>query len=170
MPLIKWFDYFYSEEGSVLANYGIEGEGHTLNAEGKPVLTELVYANPDSLSQADAQLRYTMTSQHPMLYDWHVADLPNAPEKGVKVGKEIWDRNFESTETMPEVTISSEESAEYSSLMNDIKTFVEENTVKFIIGEKPLTEWQTYVDWIDSHGLVRCNEIQQAALENFNKR
>ena len=32
----RWCDFWYTEEGSMLAVYGIEGESYTLNAEGKP--------------------------------------------------------------------------------------------------------------------------------------
>jgi putative aldouronate transport system substrate-binding protein len=107
---------------------------------------------------------------HPKLYDWSRGFSAALPEKCFTVGKEIWDRNYIDSETMPEIAISVEESAEYSALMSDIKTFVEENTVKFIIGDKPLTEWNSYVEWINSHGLDRCLEIQQSALERYNKR
>ena len=46
--MLRWFDYLYTEEGALLFNYGLEGQGHII-VDGKPMLTELVVANPDGI-------------------------------------------------------------------------------------------------------------------------
>ncbi|MGI6577511.1 MAG: hypothetical protein ACOX1Q_05625 [Eubacteriales bacterium] len=170
VPFIKWMDYFYSEEGALLGNWGIEGVSYEIGEDGKPRWMEVIYANPDGTSTEDMQSLNTMPPVHPKLYYWERGFSPTLPEKAFKVGKEIWDRNYEDSETMPEVSISIDESAEYSSKMGDIKTYVTENTIKFITGEKSLSEWNSYVEWINSHGIDRCTEIMQNALDRYYKR
>ena len=52
---VKWVDYLYSEEGSMLACYGIEGETYEM-VDGKPQLTDLILKNPDGLSALEARV------------------------------------------------------------------------------------------------------------------
>ncbi len=134
VPLVKWMDFFYSEEGALLGNWGINGEAHVVGPDGEPQWTELIFANPDGLNSGEAQGLYSIGPIHPKLYDWIRGFSPTMPEKNLKVGTDVWDRDYVETETMPEIAISVEESAEYSTLMSDIKTFVEENTLKLILG------------------------------------
>ena len=44
--ICRYIDYVYSEDGILLANYGVEGETFTYQ-DGVPVLTDLVLNNPD---------------------------------------------------------------------------------------------------------------------------
>ena len=53
---LRWLDYLYSEEGAMLANYGIEGETYTMT-DGTPQYTDVMTSNPDGLSYDDA-MRY----------------------------------------------------------------------------------------------------------------
>lgn len=169
VTLVKWMDFFYSEQGSLLGNWGVEGEAYTLNAQGEPEFSDLITKNPDGLSQGDAQALYTAGPIHPKLYAW-IRGFSGLSEREKTVGTDIWDRNYEESQTMPEVTLTTDESAEYTSMMNDIKTYVEESTLKFIMGDKPLSEWDAFVEWINTHGIVRCTEIQQGALDRYNNR
>ena len=42
--MTKWFDYLFTEEGSLLGSYGIENQAHTI-VDGKPVFTDLIMNN-----------------------------------------------------------------------------------------------------------------------------
>ncbi len=72
--------------------------------------------------------------------------------------------------TMPTVSPTTEESAEYSAIMNDINTLISENVVKFITGDRPLAEFDAFIEQIKSMGIDRATEIQQAALDRYNGR
>ena len=54
----RWIDYWYTEEGSMTANYGQEGLTYVYNDEGKPVWTDLIKNNPDGLSVNNAIAYY----------------------------------------------------------------------------------------------------------------
>lgn len=71
---------------------------------------------------------------------------------------------------MPPVTPTSEESKEYSIIMNEINTYRDEMVLKFIFGTESLDNFDTYVKNIESMGLDRALEIQNAALERYNAR
>jgi putative aldouronate transport system substrate-binding protein len=49
--VLQWINYLYSDEGTLLMNYGIEGDAYTL-VNGKPRFTERITNNPDSIPKA----------------------------------------------------------------------------------------------------------------------
>ena len=53
---------------------------------------------------------------------------------------------------------------------NEINTYRDEMVLKFIFGTESLDNFDTYVKNIESMGLDRALEIQNAALERYNAR
>ena len=68
------------------------------------------------------------------------------------------------------MTMTDAENQEYVAMYTDIETLANENTVKFITGEKDLSEWDDFVAQLKQYGIERCIELQQAALDRYNKR
>ena len=60
--MLQFFDYFYTDEGYLLANYGIEGESYDL-IDGVPTWSDYIMNNPDG------ELDLAST------WDAHVADI-----------------------------------------------------------------------------------------------
>lgn len=167
---MKWIDYLYSDEGSLLANYGIEGDTFEYNEEGKPVFTEKITKNPDGLSMAQAMALYTLPpSMLPTSYDWK-RELAGVSQGSIDMmsvwGEENTDYNFPG-----QVTMTSEENKEYASLYSNISTFTNERMTQFITGVGDInTEWDDYVNTINDFGIERCIEIKQTALDRFLNR
>jgi putative aldouronate transport system substrate-binding protein len=166
--LIKWFNFFYTEEGSLIGNYGVEGVSYTM-AGGKPAVSDVILKNPDGLSVNDARSLYTIGPLHPKWYDWERELTPTMSDKAKGAGS-VWDKGWENTETLPDVTVSSDESAEYSSIYSDISTLIQEASAAFIAGQRPISEFDAFVEQIKSMNIDRCIEIQQAALDRYNNR
>lgn len=40
--VMEWVNYWFTDEGVLLANYGVEGESYTMDENGKPQYTELM--------------------------------------------------------------------------------------------------------------------------------
>jgi putative aldouronate transport system substrate-binding protein len=168
--LMRWFDYLYSDEGSMLASFGIEDLTYTM-VDGGPVYTDLIMKNEDSLAPGDAKTAYTF----PMLMTFLVqtereyvtlsADAYHATE--------IWDTDWDRSNSRTLYgDLTTEESIEYSAKFNDINTYVSEFKAQVISGNKELndTTWNEYVNQIKSMGIERCIELKQAALDRFFSR
>lgn len=56
--VVQMIDWLFTEEGSRLASYGIEGEAYNLKADGTIELTDLITNNPDGLSASTALILY----------------------------------------------------------------------------------------------------------------
>ncbi|MGI6577767.1 MAG: hypothetical protein ACOX1Q_07060 [Eubacteriales bacterium] len=116
--LVSWFDYFYSDEGEILADYGIEGETFEYDDNGKPYFLDVVINNPDGLSQSDALYLYTIGSFHSRQYDWARQVTPSMSDYGKTAGA-IWDSNWDQDagyQSMLGVTLNETEAEEYSPL------------------------------------------------------
>ena len=71
---------------------------------------------------------------------------------------------------MPPITPTSDESKEFSTIINQINTYRDEMTLKFIFGDADIGEFDEYVSNIEQMGLERALEIQNAAYERYKTR
>jgi putative aldouronate transport system substrate-binding protein len=168
VTLVKWYDYYFTEEGSLLANYGIEGQGFTY-VDGKPKVTELIYADKDGRPMNSMFPWYTFYQVQGCWYDWE-RELSPKTSQNVYDTKERFDGNWVDEYTMPNVSMTSEEGAEYAAIIGDINTYLAENIVMFITGQKPMSEFDAFLDGIKAMNIDRATEIQQAALDRYNNR
>lgn len=170
--IIRYFNYFFTEEGNTLANYGIEGETFEYNEEGAAVYTDLVLNNPDGMSLDVAMCLYGGGSTSgPYVID-HSKYAYIFDEKQLHAG-ECWTANNDGAWDLPN-TLSSmmtaEESEEFNSYYNDIMTVYSENVLKFITGDRSLDEFDDYVQQMKTIGIDKCTEIAQAAYDRYMAR
>ena len=66
--------------------------------------------------------------------------------------------------------MTTEENDRYNTIYGDIRTTLEENLTSFATCEKPMSEWDAFVQSIYDLGIEECIEIQQAAVDRFNER
>lgn len=160
---LQWLDFWYSEEGILLSNYGVEGVSYELDENGEPQLTELITANPDGASQTAMMYAYTL--QIPSFYD-------SSRTMSVDYGdRATWGSNRTDENDYPtSATLTSEEGSQYNAIFNDIQTYAEEMILKFIIGEEPLTGISQFQDEITAMGIATCIEIKQAAYDRYLNR
>ncbi|MGI6576780.1 MAG: hypothetical protein ACOX1Q_01765 [Eubacteriales bacterium] len=170
--LVSWFDYFYSDEGEILADYGVEGISYEYDENGKPYFTDVVTNNPDGLSQNDALALYTIGSFHSRQYDWARQITPAMSSYCTSAGA-IWDSNWDQNagyESVLGVTLNEEEANEYSRLYQDITTYITETIVQFINGTKPLGDFDQYREQLKTMGIERCIELYQQAYDRYVNR
>ncbi len=170
---MKWLDYLFTEEGSNLANYGIEGLTYEV-VDGEIQLTDYVLNNEDGMSAGTVLMGYGLTPDKiPSYYDW-TRELGYVPEKDLKA-YDIWGAEDHLDDwCMPSgVTLTNEESVERASMYTDIQTFYQEASCQFITGVLDISsdeDWEYYISTIEGMGLDRCVEITQAALDRYYAR
>ena len=167
---VQFLNYGYTKEGSLLFNYGIEGESYTI-VDGEPTYTDLIMHNPDGLTKQLALAQYTRAWQDgPFVqekgYQLQYADLPSQ-----KSALSNWTRSDAAKYNMPPVTVAEEDASEYSKLMGDIGTYVSEMTIQYITGLEPLDTFESkYLETLKSMNVERAIEMRQEALDDFNAR
>ena len=162
-------NYFYTEEGSLFAGYGVEGVTFEYQEDGTPWYTELITDNPDGLSQTQSVVHH-LGNNVPSLTDFAIYNISVLTYLDEFV--DVWGE-ADNTWAMPQVTLTIEESEEYSAVATDVETYLDETLMKFIRGDMDINDdavWQEYLDTLDALGVNTMIEIYQAALNRFNAR
>jgi putative aldouronate transport system substrate-binding protein len=162
---VKLIDYLFSDEGALLANYGIEGETFNYNEEGKPILADLIIKNPDGMTATTAQFTYLIHNGPMYFYLDREEDVLD--EEGKKYIT-LWDLPY--PRTITGLNFTSEEGTEKATIMNDINTLVSENVVKFIMGEKSFDEYDAFVEQIKAMNIDRVVQIYSDAYARYLNR
>ena len=165
----RLLDYAYSEEGHMLFNFGIEGESFTM-IDGYPTYTDIILNNPDGWSVAQSLSAYIRGNYNgPFVQDIRYLEqyytIDNQKETNA-----VWGATNAASYKIPPITPTAEESKEFSTIMNEINTYRDEMTLKFIFGTENLDDFEDYVKTIENMGLKRALEIQNAALERYQER
>lgn len=163
---MRWLDYAYTEDGSMLNTFGIEGITYELK-DGKAAYTDLVVKNPDGLGSDQVMMQYAHGTNFPMIQRDN-----NLPAKYPQTGEalDIWKNTNHASHLLPPVTPTAEEADKLASIMNDINALVKETELKIIIGTEPVDAYDKFVEQLKSLGIDRALEIQQAAYERYLKR
>ena len=165
----RLMDYGYSEEGHMAFNFGIEGESFEM-IDGYPTYTDIVMENPNGLPISQAMATYIRGNYNgPFVQDLRYLEQYYTLDEQ-KATLDVWGGTNAINHVLPPVTPTSEESREFASIMNEVNTYRDEMTLKFILGTAELSEFDTYVENLKKMGLDRALEIQNAALERYNTR
>ena len=68
------------------------------------------------------------------------------------------------------ITMTSDESENYTTLYSDIQTFVDESIAQFIMGTKSMDVWDAFVEQLHTMGIDECIAMKQQALDRYNAR
>ncbi|MEK8132214.1 ABC transporter substrate-binding protein [Paenibacillus filicis] len=166
---VKLLDYGYGEEGHMFFNFGTEGVSYK-NENGYPKYTDLLLKNPDKLAPAQAISMYARGSYNgPFVQDKRYAEQFFVLQTQ-RDAVDIWKKTDAKKYSLPPLTPTPEESSEYAKIMTDINTLVDEMSLKIVLGNDPVSSFDSYVAKMKSLKLDRAIEIQKAALDRFNKR
>lgn len=160
----RWADYIYTEEGQILSNYGVEGETFDYDEDGKPKLGDLILHN-EIMPTMLAITKYTTFSLIGIEDAYRMyAEFTDAQwEAG-----EIWGSADDAYTIPTGASMNVDENAVFSSIYDDISTYVGETTLRVIMGEQNIDEiWDEYVAAIEGMDIATCIEQQQAALDRY---
>lgn len=162
-------DYLYTDEGSELCNYGVEGETFTYGPDGEHVWTDLMLNNPNGLAYSWCLNCYTLGAGSFRIDSTRTMNNYGEGELSLM---EVWNNSAnDATDCLPtSLSLTSDESAEFSATFSDINTYVQTNILSFITGAKPMDEFDQFVADIENMGVDRCIEILQDALDRYNQR
>lgn len=152
-------------------NFGTEGVSYTMEGS-DPVYTDEILNNPEGWPIAQAMSAYIRGNYNgPFVQDVRYLSQYYTLEPQKKT-LEVWgSASCNGAEhVLPPITPTSEESKEFSTIINQINTYRDEMTLKFIFGDTDLSEFDTYVENINKMGLERALEIQNAAYERYKAR
>lgn len=163
---VMMLDYLFSDEGRLLCNYGIEDEAFVYDNNGEPQWTELITNNQEVPMEPFCRALYTLLDM-PSVY---IQERTWASYTDDQIDSMVNKWQYGYAKSLPTLSLTGEESEQYTALIADIETYVDEQVVKFIIGDISFDKWDEYVSTLDQMHLKECIDIYQAALDRYNSR
>ena len=159
----QWMDYFWTEDGQLLCNYGIEGEGFEFDENGEPQFSDFVVNGGNFQFMMTG---YTLSGV-PTLQDFDKSFFTYSDN--VLEAFDIWGASVDDLYTLPAaMSLTTEQSEAYSATFSDIATMAQERIGRFITGELSLeTDWDTFQKDLVSMGIEDCIAIYQEAYDSY---
>ncbi|MBB6735377.1 extracellular solute-binding protein [Cohnella zeiphila] len=165
----RMLDYGYSPEGHLLFNFGVEGKTYEMR-NGYPTYTGLIMDNPDKLPPSQALAMYTRANYFgPFVQDVrYLEQYFVLPEQ--KDAVRIWSDTDAALHQLPPISMTEEENAELSAIMQNVDALVDEMSLKIIFGLEPLDSYDEYAAEIRSLGIDRAIRIQEEEMIRYDRR
>ncbi len=170
VALLQFIDWLYfDEEAYELTKWGIEGEMHTKDSDGVRSLTEgyslnLMGLNPQGETDLLLDLGYSHNVFTPGGSNDLMLSMLNDTER--EWVQETLD-SHERVPPRPAAPLSEMEREQAAMTATALKDAVEVATLQFILGRRDLSEWDDYVQELESAGSERYLEIINGAYERF---
>ena len=163
--LLRWADYFYSAEGQLLLNIGVEGKNHTVNDDGGWSPKKI-----DSKSLADWLEGFSIISGGKTLvpgfycYDVAAASADELTQKQQSYRDALNDIRVP---RYPEVQFTQDELDGIESF-EPLADYIDSMQLKFISGEADLDEgWDEYIATLEKYRLDSYIAIYQSAYDRY---
>lgn len=179
---IRMLDYMYTTEGQLISNFGQEGvewrkpqDGDVaLEKSAKPIFAQIPAKDGDP-KHNDAWGPLSQYFQPKTFRDGNVqgTDIygPTGYERRLQEATHLYDGK-QPKEIFPYDAVWIDPSVvdEVAMLQKNIKDYINQNELQFIMGSKDLNkDWDAYVAGLDKLNLKRYLEIMQKAYDGFKK-
>lgn len=171
--IIKFIDWLYSEEGSNITNYGVEGESFYVDEEGEPHFIEEYINNVDDTGfQSKYYAVYTELGITKLNFSLWCTNTKTTFEIQRITGdwndvvEEYWqiieaDDAYVDPYIMPALTL--EESERVTDLLTSLTTMLEQEYNKYIMGIEPIENWDNVIQRAEELGAREIEDIYNAA-------
>jgi len=163
--VVRWMDYWYSQDGGDLAAYGIFGHTSQWNDKGEIEWIHPIFDDPTM----DFWTPVLLFKIRPFSFLRDSTAYDNVPEVWESI--RVWGECDNSWIMMTDLTtLTPSEAEEMAGIIVDVDTHILEQSLAFITGSRPLSDYDLYVAELEGMGIRRAEEIQQASLNRFNAR
>jgi putative aldouronate transport system substrate-binding protein len=160
--VFAFLDWLYSDEAQFVRNAGFEGEDWTRNADGSISFTEVFRANADGYRMnrgvSNFFLPFWMDYANIFLDALSITLGPVHSRDVVEMDNFLY---------VPFQTNTFREGADAAALrrdLGDIETFINESIHSFIMGTRPLSEWNAYLATLNALNLPAVLAIYQKSV------
>jgi len=166
----RFLDYGYSNEGGMLMNFGIEGESYTM-VNNEPTYTSLITKNPNGRSMSENMGMYLLSSTSgPFIQDKRYITQYYALQQQ-KDALVKWSNVDQEKYTLPQITLTNEETAKFSPIIATITTLKSETFMNIILGKVPVDSgFEEFLKKAKDVKIDEAIKIQQDAYARYQKR
>jgi len=156
---IKYLDNMYTEEAINLYTWGVEGESYEV-VNGKKKYKDIA----DGAGYVDVIVKYGFFQRGFFLVIDPEGMISTYSPETMNALYEA--KKYDHPYRVPFVPFTSAAEEQKNILETNINTFMEENISKFILGERPLSEWDAYVKELEALGV---NDLIKLYNDSYNE-
>ena len=168
--VLYFINYFFTQPGYMIANYGVEGLSYNLDENGVPIYTEKVTANSDLPTTAMRELYGMMYI--PFLNN--MSALNGTYSDKMLQALQLWTEQVAAAEDTGRnypsgAALTTDETSSIVNIQTDIATYAQEQILKFMTGAAELNDanWDAYVNQCYALGLQTALDVYQNAYNQW---
>lgn len=163
VEVMKYMNFWFTEEGRRLSNFGIEGVQYDM-IDGKPIFKpEILNSSTNVLDQLwniGAQIPKGFYQDFEYERQW----LNPIAKKGI----EMYMENGYLADAYPVLALTTDEKAAYDKVYTNITTYAEEMQQKWLLGAEDVeSTWDEYITTLIEYGVEDLVATQQAAYNRL---
>lgn len=173
--LIKVIDYMYTLEGNILARAGIEGIHHERTEDGLIKYLPPIKA-PYNPPEADQHPKKVYGLNNPHFERISIKSLGLMYEERdeyddfIEINNKCIEKYGYKTNKAIRLSFSEEQQEKMQQIEANLQTYVDEYTVRFITGNKPLSELPDFQKSLKNYGMEDLEKIYEEAYEVYKER
>ena len=167
--VVRYLNWFYTEDGYLFANYGIPGVAWNYDENGDVEYTDVILHNEQNMNSQMAFNFYGWSFTNTFSIGTRYLDTYDERIRGFI---EMWSdtSNVRYTQSIPtSAGLDADESNSVVSQIADICAYADEAILKWIVGDKELDDasWGEYCDRLESLGLSEVTAVYQKAYDDY---
>jgi len=171
---VEWCDFLYSEEGSTLRNFGVEGDTYTIeeiDGEKHFVYTDKIMIPENSGVQtiSEALYKHMLPANHPGLNQHPDYLAGYYPLDNQKDAMKVWNANVDVARehVLPVLTYTEDEAREKTDLLEVVQDELEVAIIDIILGNKDISTYDAVMENAKKNGYNKALEIIQTAYDRY---
>ena len=171
--VVKFFDWLYSEEGALISNFGKEGETYVVE-DGKAKIAPAMYEKfadvPKSNLHSEID-KYIGGGHYFDVYRDESFQAECAPElfieQGERIRKNVEAGKIQYAKDDMVLIFTNEEQDKLATLQANTLTVFNSNIDRFITGDRPISEFDAFVEELKAQGAEEMEKIYNDAYDRI---
>jgi hypothetical protein len=177
---MRWFDFWYSEEGNIEHDYGIKDVSYTIDQDGAYYWTKDYDPSIVPIEKSRGLISPNFGGGLPVyvpsnemqqgVRPWPAAKMKATGMDKMQAAQKALETQLASVikNGVEPFSFTSEELSTIAAFKNEALQYVKEMETKFITGKTPFTEWDNYVKQVESMNLDSYMKVWNDANDRFN--